>query len=315
MSGGYAIDPALPPPLPTDGRGSVVTVGTFDGVHLGHREVLGEIVRRAEVHDRRSVLATFVPHPLRIVRPEHAPPMLTTAAEKRELLAHSGLEYAVFLAFTPVLRDYPARRFVEEILIGRLRMEELVIGYDHGFGKGREGGVDMLREIGSEIGFSVDVVGPVGDEAPISSSRIRRALSEGDVAGAAHDLGRPYSLDGTVVHGEKRGRTLGFPTANLRIADSDKMLPLEGIYAVRARVRGERLGGLLHVGPRPVFQRAEPTVELYLLDWSGEIYGEPLRVEFYARLRGIDPFHSAEALVAQMRLDEEAGRKLLAEVV
>jgi riboflavin kinase/FMN adenylyltransferase len=305
----YAIDPALPPPIPADGRGSVVTVGTFDGVHRGHREVLGEITRRAERAGRRSVLVTFHPHPLRIVRPEAAPPMLTTPAEKREILAETGLEYAVFIPFTPVLREYPARRFVEEILVGRLRMEELVMGYDHGFGKGREGGVDTLREIGREVGFEVDVVGPVGgEEEPVSSSKIRRALAEGDVVAAAAGLGRPYSLQGVVVHGEKRGRKLGFPTANLAVGDPDKMLPLEGIYAVRGWVGGEPVPGLLHLGPRPAFGGMEPTVELYLMDWSGDVYGERVRVEFCKRLRGVLPFTTPEALVEQMRRDEEEGR-------
>lgn len=307
---GFAIDPALPPPIPQDGRGSVVTVGTFDGVHLGHWKVLGEIVRRAERTGRRSVLATFHPHPLKVVRPGDAPPLLSTPAEKREILAESGLEYAVFIPFTPTLREYPARRFVEEILIGRLRMEELVIGYDHGFGKGREGSVDTLREIGAELGFAVDVVGPVGEESPVSSTRIRRALAAGEVVEAARGLGRPYSLEGTVVHGEKRGRALGFPTANLALGDPDKMLPAEGIYAAYGWVDGERLPGLLHLGPRPAFGSEAPTVELYLLDWSGELYGRRVRVELCARLRGVLPFASAEALVEQMRRDEEAGRAL-----
>lgn len=306
----YAIDPALPPPIPADGRGSVVTVGTFDGVHLGHREVLREIVGRAESSGRRSVLVTFHPHPLRVVRPEAAPPLLTTPAEKREILAETGLEYLVFVPFTPVLREYPARRFVEEILIGRLRMQELVMGYDHGFGKGREGSVDTLRAIGRELGFEVDVVGPVGGGEPVSSSGIRRALAAGEVVAAAAGLGRPYSLEGVVVHGEKRGRELGFPTANLALDHAEKMLPLEGIYAVRGRVRGERLPGLLHLGPRPAFGSAEPTVELYLLDWGGDIYGERVRVELCARLRGVLPFTTVEALVEQMRRDEEEARAL-----
>jgi len=308
----FAVDPALPPPIPADGRGSIVTVGTFDGVHRGHWEVLREIVRRAESTGRRSVLATFHPHPLRVVRPQDAPPLLTTPAEKREVLAESGLEYAVFLPFTPVLREYPARRFVEEILIGRLRMEELVIGYDHGFGRGREGGVDTLREIGAELGFATDVVEAVsGNGEPISSSRIRRALAEGDVVAAARGLGRPYSVEGTVVHGEKLGRTLGFPTANLSVGEPEKMLPAEGIYAVRGWVRGKPLPGLLHLGPRPTFGSGEPRVELYLLDWSGDLYGQRVRVEFCARIRGVLSFDSADALVEQMRRDEEAGRALL----
>lgn len=310
----FAVDPSLPPALPDDGRGAVVTVGTFDGVHLGHREIFREIAGRAERTGRRSVLVTFDPHPLRVVRPEDAPPLLTTAAEKREILAESGVQYAVFLRFTPVLQQYPARRFVEEILLGRMGMHELVIGYDHGFGRGREGGVETLRAIGAETGFDVDVVEAVEiDGGPVSSSRIRRLLAAGEAEAAARLLGRPYSLEGRVVTGERKGRELGFPTANVQVADPWKMLPKEGVYAAWGWVRGERLPGLLHLGPRPTFEGFAPTVELHLLDWSGDLYGETIRVEVARHLRDIAAFASVEDLVAAMRGDAEAGRRFFAE--
>jgi riboflavin kinase / FMN adenylyltransferase len=308
----FAIHPDLPRALPRDGRPSVVTVGTFDGVHRGHWQVLQEIGRRARAVGGRSILVTFHPHPLRVVRPEHAPPLLTTLAEKREVLAESGLEYVVFLPFTRTLQRYPARRFVEEILIRRIGMDELVIGYDHGFGRDREGGVDTLREIGRELGFAVDVVEAFAEGGePVSSSRIRRLLAEGDAAGAARLLGRPYRLEGVVVRGERKGRELGFPTANIEIGDPEKMLPLEGIYAARGWVRGERVPGLLHLGPRPTFPGFAPTVELYLMDWSGDVYGDHVRVEVVERIRGILPFTSSAALVEAMRADERAGRRIL----
>jgi riboflavin kinase / FMN adenylyltransferase len=311
----YAVHPDLPRALPRDGRPSVVTVGTFDGVHRGHWEVLQEIGRRARSVGGRSILVTFHPHPLRVVRPEQAPPLLTTLGEKREILAESGLEYVVFVPFTRTLQRYPARRFVEEILLGRIGMDELVIGYDHGFGRDREGGVETLREIGREFGFAVDVVEAFHlDGEPVSSSRIRRLLAAGEVAAAARLLGRPYQLSGVVVRGERKGRELGFPTANLEVSDAEKMLPREGVYAAWGWVRGARVGGLLHLGPRPTFPGFAPTVELHLLDFGGDLYGEHLRVDVVDRIRGVAPFASADALVRAMREDERAGRALLAAV-
>ena len=303
---------ALPPPLPIDERGAVVTVGTFDGVHLGHRAVLEEITRRGGRTGRRSVLVTFHPHPLRIVRPEFAPQLLTIPAEKKEFLAESGIEYAVFVAFTPELQRYPARRFVEEILLGRVGMRELVIGYDHGFGRDREGTVDTLRELGAEFGFAVDVVGEICvDGEAVSSSRIRHLLADGQVEAAARALGRPYSLQGPVIVGMKRGRKLGFPTANISVGDPDKLLPLEGIYAVHGWVDGRPHPGLLHLGPRPTFSGFPPSIELHLLDWDGDLYGRVIRVDFMHRLRAIEPFASAAELVEQMHRDVEAGRAAL----
>jgi len=309
----YALDLSQPSGIPRDGRGSVVTVGTFDGVHRGHWAVLTEIRKRAKASGRRSVLVTFHPHPLRIVKPEQAPSLLTTPREKKEILAESGLDYAVFLSFTPVLARYSPRRFVEEILVDRLGVQELVIGYDHGFGHGRSGDPDVLREIGGERGFEVDVVGPVGTgEEPVSSSSIRRAISRGEIETAARDLGRPYSLRGVVVRGDGRGKALGFPTANLQVESSDKLLPPPGIYAVRGVLRDGPHPGALHLGPRPTFQGSPPTIELHLMDFDRDLYGEEVRVDFVRFIRAILPFDSAEALVHQMRDDVEEARTILA---
>lgn len=300
---------AYPPGIPDD-RGTVATVGTFDGVHLGHWSVLQEITRRAEATDRRSVLVTFDPHPLRIVRPEHAPPLLTTPLEKKEILAESGLDWAVFISFTEALSRYEPRRFVEEILLARLGVEELVIGYDHGFGRDRSGDPETLTAIGAELGFAVDVVPPVevGDRA-ISSSRIRAAIDAADMAEAHACLGRPYSIRGVVVRGEGRGRDLGFPTANLHMGDGDKLIPPQGIYAVRAVLRGGTYKGALHLGPRPTFQGSPPSIELHVLDLDRDLYGEEVRVDFIEHLREIRPFTTVEALVDQIRDDVEAARR------
>jgi len=297
---------AHPPGLPRD-RGTVVTVGTFDGVHRGHWTVLREIRDRAEATGRRSVLVTFDPHPLRILRPEQAPLNLTTPVEKKEILAESGLDWAVFVSFTEALSRYEPARFVREVLVDRLRVEELVIGYDHGFGRGRSGDADTLRAIGAELGFGVAVVPPVsvsGDA--VSSSRIREAVAAGNVEEAAACLGRPYSLRGVVVRGDGRGKGLGFPTANLMVPSGEKLVPAPGIYAVRGVTRAGTHAGALHLGPRPTFQGSPPTIELHLIDFEGDLYGEQVRVDFVEYLREVRPFASVAALVAQMR--EDVGR-------
>jgi riboflavin kinase / FMN adenylyltransferase len=306
-----AVHWAHPPGIPSD-RGTVATVGTFDGVHRGHWAVLQEIRRRARAAGRRSILVTFDPHPLRIVRPEHAPPLLTTPVEKKEVLAESGVDYAVFISFTETLSRYEPRRFVEEILVGRLGVEELVIGYDHGFGRDRSGDADTLRAIGQELGFEVDVVPPVETEGgPVSSSRIRRAVQEGRLAEARACLGRAYSCRGVVVRGDGRGKQLGFPTANLEVSDAGKLIPPPGVYAVRGVLRRGTYRGALHLGPRPTFQGSPPTIELHLLDYDGDLYGEVVRVDFIEYLREVRPFRTVAALVDQMRADVDTAREVL----
>ena len=294
--------------LPVDGRPTIVTVGSFDGVHRGHWQVLAEIGERARRSGGRSVLVTFDPHPLRIVRPEVAPRLLTTPPEKKAILAESPLDYAVFLAFTRELSRWSPRRFVTEFLLGHLGMSELVIGYDHGFGRGRSGDVDTLRAIAAEKGFAVDVVGAVSSlDAAISSTSIRRALARGRLHDANRALGRPYPLTGVVVRGDGRGRSLGFPTANLRVTSDDKLVPAAGIYACWASVwpaRSERWMGALHIGPRPTFPGAEPTIEVHLLDYDGDLYGSTLHLDLVERLRDVDAFGSVEAL----RESDAAGR-------
>ncbi|MFP3948035.1 MAG: bifunctional riboflavin kinase/FAD synthetase [Longimicrobiales bacterium] len=302
-----------PPGLPADGRGTVVTVGTFDGVHRGHQAVLREVCQRADSTGSRSVLLTFHPHPLRIVRPEDAPSLLTTPLEKKEILAETGLDFAVFLAFTPALSDFEPERFVREVLVDRVGVSELVIGYDHGFGRDRSGGMDTLRRLGQEMGFDVDVVEPVTtDEDAVSSTSIREAILDGDLEAATRRLGRPYSMRGVVVRGEGRGHDLGFPTANLEVLGGDKLVPPAGIYAVRGVLRGGSVDGALHIGPRPTFRGSPPTVELHLMDFEGDLYGEIVRVDFVKRLREVRPFASAGDLIEQMGADVEEARRVLA---
>jgi riboflavin kinase/FMN adenylyltransferase len=302
------------PWLPSHPGGSVITVGTFDGVHRGHWAVLREVRRLAEESGARPVVVTFETHPLRVIRPGVAPRLLTTAEEKKELLAESGVGYAVFLAFTAELAAYSPRRFVEEILMGRLGLRHLVIGHDHGLGRGRTGDAATLQALGEALGFEVEVVPAVQlDGEPLSSTRIRNALEAGDVEFATRALGRPYSISGVVVRGEAQGRALGFPTANVQVPDPDKLLPREGIYAVRASFGGEEREGVLHLGPRPTFEGFAPSIEVHLFDFEGELYGERMRVDFCRRLREIRRFESMSELAEAIREDCEAARRYFAE--
>ncbi|MBT8479350.1 MAG: bifunctional riboflavin kinase/FAD synthetase [Gemmatimonadetes bacterium] len=299
--------------LSPDVEGTVVTVGSFDGVHLGHMAVLKEIARRAADRNLHSVLVTFDRHPLSVVRPEDAPGLLTTPDEKKEILSQSGLDYVAFLPFTRSLSQYGPEEFVHRVLRNRFRVAELVIGYDHGFGRGRAGDIDLLRRLGRVHGFAVDVVPAVeSGGSPVSSTRIRACVAKGDVEKARTDLGRPYSFRGPVVTGLGRGRSLGFPTANIAAPGGGKLLPCQGIYAVRASLRTEIRSALLHLGPRPTFAGSPPSIELYILDFDEDIYGERVRVDFLTRLRDVLPFGTASELVEQMKRDRDMAREYFA---
>jgi riboflavin kinase/FMN adenylyltransferase len=299
--------------LPPNVRGTVLTVGTFDGVHRGHQDVLASIARRGEQIGLSSVMVTFDPHPLEVVNPAAAPPLLTIGAEKIEVVAESGVRYLAIVPFTPALQRYDASQFVDEVLRRRFRMRHLVIGYDHGFGRGRSGDVEVLRQLGASRGFEVEVVDAVklADGLPISSTLIRRAVAGGDLARAAEALGRPYSVSGRVRRGDQRGRSLGYPTINLD-PPSKKLLPPEGVYAIRAQTPRGAFGGMMNLGARPTFGDVNLSLEAHLFDADGELYGAWVRLEFVARMRDVRKFASADALIAQLRADEAQARALVA---
>jgi len=302
-------DSGLPPHV----KGTVLTVGTFDGVHRGHRDVIDRLVTRAQTRGLPSVLVTFDPHPMEIVNPAAAPLLLTTREEKLEVLAESGIDYLAVVPFTASLAAFSAEEFVETVLRKRFRLDELLIGYDHGFGRQRAGNVSVLKELGEKDGFKVEVVDAVAasDGHSISSTSIRRAVAGGDLGRACEGLGRPYSVSGRVVEGSQRGRSLGFPTLNLGPASPRKLLPPEGVYAVRAQTPRGAAGGMLNLGPRPTFGDMNTTLEAHLFDTDGNLYGAQVRLDFIARLREVRRFVSPEQLAIQLRQDEMQARSAL----
>lgn len=307
------IDPADESGLPPYVKGAIITVGTFDGVHRGHRDVIERLVARSQALKIPSVLVTFEPHPLEIVNPSAAPLLLTTDYEKLEVLAETGLDYVAVLPFTSELAAYGAEDFVELILRRRFRLRELLIGYDHGFGRQRAGNVEVLRTLGERDGFRVEVVDPVAtaDGHSVSSTSIRRAIAGGDLERASASLGRLYSVSGRVVEGAQRGRTIGFPTLNLGAPPPRKLLPPEGVYAVRVQTPGGPVGGMMNLGPRPTFGDSATSLEAHLFDTSGDFYGAHVRIDFVMRLRETRKFASAEQLSKQLRHDERDARRAL----
>lgn len=300
-------------PLPHLPNGSTVTVGSFDGVHLGHQAVLREIGQRARAAGRASVLVTFDPHPLEVVNPGAAPPLLTTGPERLEILALSPLDYVLLVRFDRHLAELTPEEFVRQVLLERCSLRELVIGHDHGFGRGRSGDVDTLRRLGSSHGFEVDVVPPVDFGGQhVSSSRIRRAIAGGDVKTAGAMLGRRYGVVGRVGQGERRGRLLGVPTINLSELSTRKLLPPDGVYAVRVEWRGGSAGGMMNQGPRPTFQDGRRILEAHIFNFDGDLYGEWVRIEWIERLRDIQRFGSLDQLKQQLERDHAGAVAALA---
>lgn len=291
-------------------RGCVLALGNFDGVHRGHAELAREAVELAEKLGRRPAALTFEPHPRSVFRPEEPVFRLTPPALKTELLGAVGLPLTFVLPFDRTIAAIQAEAFVDDLLLGRLGAAGLVCGYDFHFGQGRRGAPEMLQERCAGQGIPVVVVPPFArDGEPVSSTLIRTALEQGDVARAADFLGRPWFVRGVVAHGDKRGRDLGYPTANMHLARDCRLK--YGIYAVRMKIDGIWHDGVASFGSRPTFDDGAPRLETFVFDFSGDLYGQQVDVAFVAWLRGEAKFDSLEALIAQMDADSARAREIL----
>jgi riboflavin kinase/FMN adenylyltransferase len=291
---------------------TVLTIGAFDGVHLGHQALIRAVVDRARATDRLAGVLTFYPHPVAVLAPDRVPAYLTTLGEKMAILAELGVDVAILLAFNRRVAETPARDFVST-MVRELRLSELWVGSDFALGRHREGDVRTLRAMGAELGFDVQVFDPIpaGDET-ISSSRIRSLLGEGKVRRAAAMLGRYPSVSGQVVVGARRGRSLGFPTANLEML-AGRAMPAHGVYAVFAVLDSKRHPAVANIGVRPSFDNGQRTVEVHIFDFNHDIYGCDVVVEFVERLRAERRFESVEELIAQIEQDSSEARRILSD--
>ncbi len=293
---------------------SVVTIGTFDGVHLGHQTILNKIVSEAKANKGKSILITFWPHPRFILRKDNSLRLLSTFDEKIDMIKKLGVDYIIKCAFTPKFSSLSAHEFVQQILIDKVNTKKLYIGYDHHFGNNREGNINFLKVNAQQYGFQVQEISKQDiDDIGISSTKVRQALLEGDVAFAKALLGRNYSLSGEVVHGEKNGRKIGFPTANINVSESYKLLPSDGVYAIKASLEGEdkMYDGVLNIGFKPTLDGNRKTVEAHLFNFTDDIYGRSIKVEFVKILRKEIKFNSLKDLQNQLILDKEYALKIL----
>lgn len=300
------IDPLT---LPTPLRGGHVIVGNFDGVHRGHAAVIAQAAESARGAGRPVVALTFEPHPRTFFQPDKPLFRLTERDEKARMLLRAGADATVALTFDAALSQIEAEDFVADVLVRRLGAHTVVVGWDFHFGKGRRGSPAFLAEAGPRHGIFVEIVPPYGGVTPVSSSRIRDRLAEGDITAANRLLGRRWTIEGEVAHGDKRGRELGFPTANILLPPETRLA--HGIYAVRALVDGRIVDGAASFGSRPQFDDGAPRLEVFLFDFSGDLYGKRLRMEFAGYLRGEAKFESVDALIAQMNRDVLDARVLL----
>jgi len=287
-----------------------MTLGNFDGIHLGHKEIFRRVRQAAQSINGTSVVFTFVPHPLKVVAPNASPPLLTDFRKKMELIREEGMDVVICSDFTKKFAMLHPRDFAKNFIAEKIGVKEVFVGYDFSFGRGRMGNIDQLKELGTDFGFHVHILPEIRIEGQeVNSTRIRRLVEEGDVEQAERLLGRHYSIAGKVVSGYKTGKGIGFPTANLRTPY--ELIPDTGVYAVWVGRGSSTMGGVVNIGFNPTFHRNQLSVEVHIFDFYEEIYGQKIEIQFVGRLRDERKFNSAEELVDQIKMDVDQARKIL----
>lgn len=291
---------------------AVLTIGTFDGVHVGHKAILKRLTAIAKKDDLESVVLTFFPHPRMVLQKDSNIKLINSLAEKKQLLQQTGLDHLVVHPFTKAFSRLTAVEFVRDILVNTLKAKKVIIGYDHRFGRNRTATIDDLKEFGKTYDFEVEEISAQElDEVTISSTKIRKALEIGDITTANQYLGYPFMLSGMVVKGQGIGRTLEFPTANLHVHETYKLIPANGVYIVFSEIGGQLVYGITSIGTNPTVGGKQKTIETYFLDFDQDLYEQPLRIEFIKHIRAEETFDSVDALKAAISQDEAFARTYL----
>jgi riboflavin kinase/FMN adenylyltransferase len=296
---------------------SVITLGTFDGLHLGHQQIVDKVIQKSRKSGGRSFLITFDPHPRKVIPGRNDVKILSTLDEKEVILEQLGLENLFVINFTTEFSKQSPEEFVKKYLVDGIGLQEIVIGHDHHFGKERDGNFELLQNLGRKFNFTVTLIPEFSVEGEtVSSTKIRKALLAGDVLKAGKMLGRNYSFKGKIVRGDGRGRKLGFPTANLSTGNEDKLIPAKGIYAAECVVENEKHFGLLSLGSRPTFHKDGDIIpEFYIFDFDKDIYDKIMQVNLVDRIRDEEKFDSVDKLIIQMKKDEETGKEILSKLI
>lgn len=293
-------------------RGSVVTIGTFDGVHIGHKALLNRLVKTAKKEDLDAVVLTFFPHPRMVLQTDASIQLINTIDERIDLISKTGLDHLIIHPFTKAFSRLTALEFVRDILVHKLNIKKIVIGYDHRFGRNRNADIEDLRAFGLTYGFEVEEISAQElDDVAVSSTKIRNALKEGDIQTANTYLGYPFMLSGTVVRGKEIGRTIQYPTANLALSEDYKLIPKEGVYVVKATIDSKTIYGLTSIGTNPTVGGTLKTIETYFLNFSSDLYEKKLQIEFLTHIRDGETFKSMDALKKAIQSDEDFARNFL----